>query len=220
MESNVAKWVRKLRSTTNGPVLLYHCLRFYLPFQESFSITATLSPQSISHANGCLRVTNIITELVRCEVFVNWERLLLPYGNIGIWMGTKGLSGFRDCNHGFPNGIDKRKIYSIVKFRNQLVAGTHFGVFTNGLVPSNWVQFQMPKGEERISDLTVKGDSLLILTRNYLYCTTDLIHLQNSLFRQIQDIKASYPVSYLMGIAQWRAFRICWNAFVDLLELY
>jgi len=36
----------------------------------------------------------------------------------------------------------------------------------------------MPNGEERISDLTVKGDSLLILTRDYLYCTNDLIHLQ------------------------------------------
>jgi len=59
-----------------------------------------------------------------------------------------------------------------------LVAGPHFGVFTNRLGSSNLVQSNTPKGEERVSDLTVKGDSLLILTRDYLYCTTDLIHLQ------------------------------------------
>ena len=103
---------------------------------------------------------------------------LLIYGNIGAWLATDGLSNFHDYNHGFPEGIDKRKIYSIVKFKDQLVAGTHFGLYINTLKPNVWQQIVMPKGEERISDLSVKGDTLLVLTRDYLFFTTDLIQLK------------------------------------------
>lgn len=99
---------------------------------------------------------------------------LLLYGNIGIWMATDGLSHFHDENSGFPEGIDKRKIYALVRFRDHLVAGTHFGLYARGLRESRWNQVNMPEGEERIADLTVKGDTLLVLTRNHLYATGDL----------------------------------------------
>ncbi len=148
------------------------------------------------------------------------EDSLLVYGNIGIWMGTKGLSEFQDCNQGFPKGIDMRKIYSIVKFRGKLVAGTHFGVFTNNLVPSNWMQFQMPKGEERISDLTVKGDSLLILTRDYLYYTTDLIHLQKLTIPPKQGYKREATLFLtLWELHSGELFGFVGMLFVDLLGL-
>ncbi len=113
---------------------------------------------------------------------------LLIYGNIGVWMTTRGLTGFTDWNNGFPEGIDKRKIYSIVKYRKVLVSGTHFGLYINTLKPNKWVPVSMPEGEERISDLAVEGDTLLILTRDFLYRTSDLLH--------IEQIKLPPPKGY------------------------
>ena len=112
---------------------------------------------------------------VRSSLPVGGDSLLI-YGNIGIWMATGELTNFTDCNGGFPVGIDKRKIYSIVKWRDRLVAGTHFGLYVSTLKPIKWMQVSMPEGEEIISDLAIKEDTLLILTRNLLYRTTDLIH--------------------------------------------
>ena len=114
---------------------------------------------------------------VKSSVPVGNDSILL-YGNIGAWMVSAGLTNFEDFNHGFPEGIDKRKIYSIVKFKGHLVAGTHFGLFVNTLVKKNWEQINLPAGEDRISDLCIKGDSLLILTRDNLFFTTDLAHLE------------------------------------------
>ena len=124
---------------------------------------------------------------VRSSLTVGDDSILI-YGNIGVWMTTKSLSGFTDWNYGFPDGIDNRKIYSIVKYGQCLVAGTHFGLFVNTLKPFKWIQVSMPDGEERISDLAVKGDTLLILTRNILYRTNDLLH--------IEHIKLPPPVGY------------------------
>ena len=180
MGSNVSKLVRKIKKYHKWPGIVV----------SLFALLFAFSGITLNHRNLISTVDISRKWMPPGYQYDNWnlsglrsslsigKDSLLVYGNIGVWMGTKGLSEFRDYNHGFPNGIDKRKIYSIVKFKGKLVAGTHFGVFTNSQVPSNWVPFQMPKGEERISDLTVKGDSLLILTRDYLYCTTDLIHLQ------------------------------------------
>ena len=215
MESNVAKWVRKIKKYHKWPGIVVSLFALLFAFSgiilnhrdliSSVDISRKWMPPGYQYNNWNLSG-------VRSSLSIGKDSLLL-YGNIGIWMGTKGLSGFRDCNHGFPNGIDKRKIYSIVKFRNQLVAGTHFGVFTNGLVPSNWVQFQMPKGEERISDLTVKGDSLLILTRNYLYCTTDLIHLQKLTIPPNPGYKGKLPCFLPYGNCTVESFS-------DLLECF
>jgi hypothetical protein len=124
---------------------------------------------------------------VRSSLTVGDDSLLI-YGNIGVWMATGGLTSFTDWNDGFPEGIDKRKIYSVVKYKQHLVAGTHFGLFVNTLKTNKWLPVSMPEGEERISDLAVKGDTLLILTRDFLYCTTDLFH--------IEQIKLPPPEGY------------------------
>lgn len=145
---------------------------------------------------------------------------LLIYGNIGIWMKIGEDAGFQDCNTGFPPGIDKRKIYSIVRFRNKLVAGTHFGLFQSALRPMNWEPFRMPIGEEHITDLTVKGDTLLILTRNFLFITTDLVTLErvNLSPPKGYDRKASLFLT-LWELHSGELFGLAGMLFVDLLGL-
>lgn len=104
------------------------------------------------------------------------------YGNIGIWKTDSAFSSFKDFNQGLPKGIDNRKIYSIIQFKNYFFAGTHFGLFMRKINGESWKKINIPVREKRIADLNTKDDTLLILTRHYLLkstngCEFETIHL-------------------------------------------
>ncbi|HSO85279.1 MAG TPA: PepSY-associated TM helix domain-containing protein [Draconibacterium sp.] len=96
----------------------------------------------------------------------------LMFGNIGIWKTKDDFKTFDDFNQGFPKGIDNRKIYSVVLHRNTLFAGTQLGLYKreiNGL----WEKVKLPVQEDRIADLALKNDTLVVLTRHYLLKSAD-----------------------------------------------
>ncbi|HWS01530.1 MAG TPA: PepSY domain-containing protein [Prolixibacteraceae bacterium] len=182
MSPELAKWVRKFKKYHKWPgivitlfILLFAVSGIILNHRNiisSVDISRNLMPPGYQYKNWNLSG-------VRSSVVIGNDSLLL-YGNIGVWLTTNDLSDFQDFNNGFPDGIDRRKIYAIVKFRNLLVAGTHSGLFYNSLHSNKWVQYPMMAGQERISDLAVKGDTLLILTRDFLFRTTDMVHLKQA----------------------------------------
>jgi hypothetical protein len=92
----------------------------------------------------------------------------LIFGNIGIWKTSLAIEHFEDFNQGFPKGIDNRKIYSVVQKDNNLYAGTHFGLFRRNISEGTWSKLKLPVKHDRIADLNLKGDTLLVLTRHYL----------------------------------------------------
>ncbi len=98
---------------------------------------------------------------------------LLIFGNIGTWKTAENLTQFTDFNQGFPGGIDGRKIYSVVQFNNSLFAGTHFGLYNRNVKGTEWVKTELPVKQERIADVNLKGDTLLVLTRHYLLKSAD-----------------------------------------------
>ncbi|MBW6537528.1 MAG: PepSY domain-containing protein [Mariniphaga sp.] len=99
---------------------------------------------------------------------------LLIFGNIGIWKTTENPEQFTAFNQGFPKGIDSRKIYSVVRFKNELFAGTHFGLFRRNIIGTDeWHKIDLPVKQERIADVNLKKDTLLVLTRHYLLKSTD-----------------------------------------------
>ena len=69
---------------------------------------------------------------------------------------------------GFPKVSITVKIYSIVEFDNTLYAGTHFGLYKRRTEEFGWQKVELPVKQERISDVNLKGDTLLVLTRHYL----------------------------------------------------
>ena len=222
MSPKVAAFVRKLKKYHKWPGI----------FVAFFALLFALSGIILNHRNLIsnvdisrkwmppgYRYKNWNLAGVRSSLSVGKDSILI-YGNIGVWMTTDGLTSFTDWNNGFPDGIDKRKIYSLVKYRHRLVAGTHFGLYVNTLQSNKWVQLRMPEGEERISDLAVRGDTLLILTRNFLYRTTDLLH--------IEGIKLPSPEGYdhkaglfltLWELHSGELFGIAGTLFVDMLGL-
>jgi len=98
----------------------------------------------------------------------------LVYGNIGIWLSTDQFKTFQDWNAGFSNGIDNRKISKILKTPDgKLFAGTYFGLFQYSPVQQEWQKIQIPVSEERITDLIIKQNELLVQTRSFLLKSTD-----------------------------------------------
>ena len=97
----------------------------------------------------------------------------LVYGNIGIWQTSDDFNSFEDFNQGFPKGIDNRKIYSVNRLENQLFAGTQLGLYKREITNGEWSKIKLPVHEDRIADLGLKQDTLLILTRHYLLKSTD-----------------------------------------------
>ncbi len=96
----------------------------------------------------------------------------LMYGNIGIWKTDDDFKTFEDFNQGFPKGIDNRKIYSVIQYKNMLIAGTQLGLYKRN-IGSNWEKVKLEVHEDRIADLALKEDTLLVLTRHYLLKSTD-----------------------------------------------
>lgn len=101
----------------------------------------------------------------------------LMFGNIGIWKTVDDFKSFEDFNQGFPRGIDNRKIYSIVQHKNTLFAGTQLGLYKRD-PESNWEKIKLAVQEDRIADLALKDDTLLVLTRHYLLKSADGIEFE------------------------------------------
>ena len=97
----------------------------------------------------------------------------LIYGNIGIWKTQKYPESFTDFNLGFPKGIDNRKISSVIQLGNTLFAGTHFGLYKRELSAEEWQIVNIPQNKQRITDLALKNDTLLVLTRHHLLKSAD-----------------------------------------------
>jgi len=98
----------------------------------------------------------------------------LVYGNIGIWLSTDRFKTFQDWNAGFPSGIDNRKVSKILKTSDgKLFAGTYFGLFLYSELNQQWQKVQLPVSEERITDLIMTQNELLVQTRSLLLKTAD-----------------------------------------------
>lgn len=110
------------------------------------------------------------------------------YGNIGIWKSDKNFQNFTDFNQGFSAGIDNRKIYALQNFGNAFFAGTHLGLYKRKAQNGEWQKVELPVKNDRIADISLRGDTLLILTRDFLFTTDD-----GEVFKQIQ---LSTPIDY------------------------
>lgn len=101
---------------------------------------------------------------------------VLLYGNAGIFLTNRSASAFEDFSQGLPYGADYRNIrgMALTPDKNLFAAG-QFGLYRHD--GNEWQEVTLPlqKGE-RISDITTHGDSLIVVGRSYLYCSTTPYH--------------------------------------------
>ena len=97
---------------------------------------------------------------------------VLLYGNSGIWMTDSLASSFADFNCGLPAGADYRNIKGMVQMpTGELFAAGQFGIYRYGKGGNGgWVEVPLPMEEgERLSDITNKGNLLMVAGRSRLY---------------------------------------------------
>lgn len=135
---------------------------------------------------------------------LNGQDLILLYGAEGCWRTDSTASSFKDFNTGLPEGRDLRALRAVVQTRNgQLFAAGQFGLYIlSDTTPYRWQEIQLPLSEdERLSDLTVAGDTLLVAGRSYLYLATPPYH-------HFQKIELKAPKGYDGRVS---LFRTVWQ---------
>lgn len=102
------------------------------------------------------------------------EGKILMYGNIGIWETTPETRYFKDLNVGIKEGIDNRKTSVVVEWKNNLVAGTFSGLYVWDKNKDQWLTIPLDLVNPWIMDISIKDDSLYIISRSELIITRDL----------------------------------------------
>jgi len=155
---------------------------------------------------------------IRGSLTINARQELI-YGNIGIW--SRNGEEFVDFNQGFPTGIDHRKIAKLAQMPNgNLYAATQFGLYKRGENDVQWDKVQLPIREERLTDLFLKQDSLIVLSRSFV--------LKSANGKDFECLQLPAPPGYVKetGLFQtlWQLhsgelFGLPGKLFVDLLGL-
>lgn len=94
----------------------------------------------------------------------------LIYGNAGIWYKNTHSNQIEDFNRGIPQAADLRIIRSLQK----TPSGALFALTPHHLyryTDARWqsIEIKSKEGKEHFADLTLQGDSLLVLSRSALW---------------------------------------------------
>ncbi len=113
----------------------------------------------------------------------NTERIghdsILIYGNIGIFLTNSSASCFKEFNNGFGNGVDNHKVEKVfLSPDGSLYAGTLFGLYLYDYHAGEWKLIFKPRHNPRIVDIASKGDTLVVMSRSFLYQSTDSEHFK------------------------------------------
>lgn len=93
----------------------------------------------------------------------------LIFGNIGVWMTDSTYSHFKNFNQGFPDGIDNRKVSSVLYTENdRLFAGTYFGLYEYDFDQRRWDILELPVEEKRIVDVVEARGKTFVQTRSHI----------------------------------------------------
>lgn len=173
--------LKKLRKFHKWPgivitlfVILFSLSGIFMNHRELISavdINRSLLPKEYSYQNWNKGAVKSVCQIGSDSALV--------YGNIGVWLTTDHFKTFQDWNAGFPSGIDNRKISKILKTNDRkLLAGTYFGLFEYSFQRHQWKKIPLPVSEDRITDLILKENEIMVQTRSFLMKSQDGITFQ------------------------------------------
>ena len=94
---------------------------------------------------------------------------VLCFGNAGVWKTDSCFSAFKPLNEGLKKGIDNWKISNMVRLPDGSVWCAGFDELYRLTDSEKWIPKELKGNEERISDITVRNDTLVVLTRSHVY---------------------------------------------------
>lgn len=104
---------------------------------------------------------------------LKWGGQVLIYGNNGIWLSDTNAVSLKDFNRGLPQGVDYRQIRRVDQTSSgQLFAAGQYGLYTY-TAKDGWKDVKLSTADnEKLSDLYIKGDSVIAVGRSCLYLST------------------------------------------------
>ncbi|MDH6305838.1 hypothetical protein M2459_003049 [Parabacteroides sp. PF5-5] len=106
---------------------------------------------------------------------------VLVYGGAGIWLTDTLHSSFADFNKGLKKGTDNQIISRIVYCQQSFFAASTFDLYQLREDGSWQTISDRIDNKERIADLVVKGDTLVVVSRSNIYiATAPFTHFQKS----------------------------------------
>lgn len=117
---------------------------------------------------------------------------LLLFGNIGVWLTDSTYTNFIDFNHGFPNGMDNRKIFDLhLTENNNLYAATLFGLYCFDWEGERWQKIKLDVKIKRFVAVISRNDSVIAMNRSYLFKGVDAGSQTN-----FEKIELKAPLGY------------------------
>ena len=124
------------------------------------------------------------------------DSTVLIYGNAGLWKSKTDGSSFTAFNQGLPKGIDHHNIQGVAQMPNgSLFAAGQFELYQLNEQGSWEVVLTNP--QERFRDLSMRGDSLLLLSRSELFVATPP-------YRNFQSVQFKAPQGYDNKVSLFR----------------
>lgn len=159
------KWTHKWFSVVFGLLVILWALSGILLNHRNLISTAevnrALLPPSYQYKNWN-------NAAVRSGLEIGNDSILI-YGNIGICLTNRKLVRFSPFISGFPKGIDGKKVNQVFQSQHGIVyAATQSGLYELDRAGSRWIKIPLDLHDERIMDVTQKGDRLVFLTRSEL----------------------------------------------------
>ncbi len=114
--------------------------------------------------NGLLRGSKTINN-------TDSSQAVLLYGSSGLWLSNRTGEAFQEDNKGLPIGADGRGIRAVVQAPSgKLFALSHFSLFERQIeAEKQWQEVTLPTEGEGLTDLTLRGDTLVVLSRSFVY---------------------------------------------------
>lgn len=114
---------------------------------------------------------------------------VLIYGNSGIWKTDSAGMSVTDFNLGLPNGADFRKINALAMTPDSsLFAAGQFALYR--MDGEGWESTPLALSDhERISDLILKDDTLVVVGRSFLYTSV-------SPYKEFHRLQIKAPAGY------------------------
>lgn len=131
------------------------------------------------------------------------------YGYGGVWLTDKDASHWQEMNTGLPKGADHRNVRNLVRTKDGMLwCVTNYDVYQYD--GHRWVVCPLPKGDERLMDIALGGDSMQVvaLTRSALYVINGAQKTRASIYNKVErhELKPAHdfrPQEYL--------FRTIWK---------
>lgn len=134
---------------------------------------------------------------VKCHIKDSVSVLL--YGMAGIWRTDSLASTFEDFNSGLPEGTDYRNIRNMVQTPSgDLFCAGQFALYHYDYA-EGWskVKIALHEGEERLVDLALKGDTLIVASRSHLFVSV-------APYNTFEPLTLKAPEGYMPQVSLFR----------------